>query len=692
MFIRNSHISSIISLLVVAISHLIFTPHVHGASVQDTHDTISRALYAALLNDTSTLQELRYGEYGPASPEFQDIILLEFATSVSLFGEETLLSEADIALSYEPDHETKIFIKYTRSLHEMQQIRNLKNQIYYQTWASFFNLISSSASQLLNGQTAILGELGLNSVYRFGRPHPPTARQKKLHYLSATIERKGWYLPEETAAKLHHDIEHISRHIEEDRDRKNLRKARFYMEQGAFDTADFYLEHADKTNTNNDTLPKYQQILERALGEQERRRITDGAVSDTWLHTMSHDSKECLEILLASFLAGDDETFTQSKVPYIMCTGSDGLAILDFIEAAQHSARGLLSVCVDSLNELAREYDNSFHGNLAEGLLQTEYLNPYRHYEEKKKSCTRDIWRYIMTGERTLDEQAYIASSIAMHYARNFASNLGVFFAFDVCIRGIRTAVNNPVDTTDLKYAAQRYLALSETHDPFSPERSAVAESLADIYKRDHEYGLAERYYDKAGLLTPRFKKNLREKSANDLYRMALIHESIDVKKSLLQGILEHYADTSSASRANKELARIVEREKILFSIPYDILKEHPFIAEECGLPPGLLDGEESNGEMSEKGLIVHTDGAIEFEDSTTGIVLSDTVGKETTQHMADWWNDYSIQSGYMQHADDALRRRKFPVEIVGSAGSGGFDLYPRLLPLPADASLDLFK
>jgi hypothetical protein len=281
---------------------------------------------------------------------------------------------------------------------------------------------------------------------------------------------------------------------------------------------------------------------------------------------------------------------------------------------------------------------------------------------------------------------------MTVRYARSITSTLGVFLIFDVGIRGIKTLFSTPVDTASIRDATVRYVNLARERE-FDRRRSRKeAHKLGNLYKKEHAYDLAEYYYDVAGNLTERKKRKLHEKSAGELLRLARRETEAKKKQLVLQSIITMYPDTKSGERAVEELAELRENNDVLFILEYKDFKQYPHLRDITGILPQLFDGIQSNGELDDNGVRVMEDHTIAFTDQNTDTEIHLTPAEKDFEQLKQFWYETALHQRSHDAAQEALLRRKFPLEIVGSVGSDGFDISPRLLPLSNDPSLKLFR
>lgn len=655
--------------------------------------TFRSAIYATLLNDTSTLARL-VNQSKDNTWFKDDLLLLNFATTLHLAGEEHLPILTLNLHRQSSTPEGKTLARYLGAQHDLVQIKRLKKEILYQKSASIFNYISSTISELLNGRTAVLGQIAVDSIYFPFKSRGITPRIRKLHFLTQRVLQKGWTLSDKEKSKLLRIRGRIAEQKRKLELKKNLRAVRIYFKRGDFNTAGFYLRLAQElsSDSENKSVRKWQWKIASAQGKYDRRLLADVWVKDSFLSSASSPDRQRISVLLSSLLANDRESYSLARLELEKYLKKQNLGTLGFCDAALLFQDCNWQKGTENLTALIRNFPQSTEANLSRGLLLSEYISPYRHFSEARGEYRKQLWRYILTGERQLDEQAYIATSLAVHEARSFASGLGVFILFDVGIRGMTSIWRSPINPDELKDAGVKFIQRSRKHNLSQKQVKKTAKWLAKIYYKERAYTLAQYYYDIAGILTPERREKLRDKSARELLRVAMDDQNLSRKKQILESIIQTYGDTKSAKKAEKELDKTIKEEQVLCRVDFELLKFNPQLIHCLNITPELVDGRKSNGEINSSGVTVFKDGRFQFVDKKTGMSLSGDLEEERFLRFKHLWKEILHTRENHRYALESLRRRKFPVEIVGAVGAEGFDLFPRLLPLPPDPTLRLFK
>ncbi|MCD6385828.1 hypothetical protein J7M23_08640, partial [Candidatus Sumerlaeota bacterium] len=424
---------------------------ISGFSSEEYKTDIERvrsALYATLLDDGRTLSRLINQSEHNILWFKDDLLLLKFATTLHLAGEKHLPILALNLLRERPREEVKTLVRYLRSQHDILRLKRLKKEITYQRSASIFNYISSTVSELVNGRTAVLGQVVVDSLYFSFKSRGLTPRMRKLHFLLSRVLQKNWTMSEKEKSSFLKTRDEIAERERKLEITKNLRRVRSYLQQGDFNTAEFYLRQAQKMTpgSEDESIKKWRWRLASAQGNADRTLLADVAVDDPLLLSASSIEKQEISALLSSLLADDRECYSSARLRLKKCFKKEQLATLNFCDSALAFYKNHWQSGTNKLAELIRGFPKTTEANLSRGLLFSEYINPYKHFSERHKQYRKHLWRYILTGERQLDEQTYIATSLAVREARNFASGLGVFLFFDVAIRGVKSLWRTPVD------------------------------------------------------------------------------------------------------------------------------------------------------------------------------------------------------------------------------------------------------
>ncbi|MCX7765908.1 MAG: hypothetical protein N2246_04290 [Candidatus Sumerlaeia bacterium] len=667
-----------------------------SASESSAPQILTDAIYFALLNKEQPLREL-LKTYTSQELVKNDLLLLTLALSANKNDYHNLSTFTKKISEYNPSAELKQLARYLLAETELQQIKKLQKQILYQKSTSIFNNLSSATSELVSGNTAFLGELGINTVYFLLHSPSVIDRERKLNFLLKQAMKKNLKLPSKTVNKFQKKMERLSQKQHLLEIERNLRRVDFYYRNGDFSTASFYLTQGNQhSQLITDISLRHKKInrlttwrwkLANLEGQQQRLWLADCSITSN----ISYD-QDNINNLIRSLLAGNEQKFFLARAQVKRSQPSEAQNHLMLSDSAWSFYRNQWQKGKRQLYEITRKFRSQPVARLSRGLLQSYSLNPVIKYDRQKRKYLTELWDYILTGQRALDEQAFIATSITVHNAKNFASNLGIFVVFDVLIRGVQSLYSVPVDIGAAKSAAVEYVNLANFRKENNAEVKKATVWLAKVYHRQRQFELARKYYAMANLLTDQLDTRLAQQSADELLRLALTQDDLVLKKTLLSSILEHYPESKASKKAQLELKRVLKEENTLCRLDYAQLQQNPIITETLNIQPELLDGKKSNGEISREGITVYKNSSFSFKDKNTGLELSVAIDEKNFTQFCGIWSEINNRKQSLEAINNALISRKFPVEVTGSAGSSGIEAYPRLQPLPPDSSLYLFK
>ncbi len=666
-----------------------------SASESSSNQILTDAIYSALLNKEQHLWELLKTSAQQESIK-NDLLLLTLALSASKSDYQALASTTQKINQFNPSAELKQLSRYLLAETELHQIRKLKKQILYQRSTAIFNNLAAATSELASGNTAFLGELGINTAYFLFHSPAVIDREHKLNFLLKQALKKNINLSSQTVAKFRKKIDHLSQKHNQHETERNLRRVHFFYRNGELATASFYLAQGYQRSQlisnirlqgkEIKRLTNWRWKLANAEGQQQRLWLADCSVAIN----INYDAGNIN--LLQALLTGKEQEFLITRTRVKQSHPSEFKAQIMLYDAAWSFSHNQWQKGRQQLEDITRKFSSQPEAKLSCGLLQSCSLNPIIKYNYQKRKYLKELWNYILTGQRTLDEQAFIASSVAVHNAKNFTANLGIFLAFDVVIRGVQSLYSIPVDIRAAKSAAVEYVNLANFRNENDANVKKATLWLAKIYHRERQFDLARKYYAMADLLTDKLDGRLTQQSAAELLRLALTQDDLALKKTILSAILEHYPETKACKKAQLELKKVLKEENTLCRLNYAELKQNPILTETLKILPELLDGKKSNGEISQEGIVVYKNSSFGFTDKNTGIELSVAIEEKIFKHFCSLWQEINTRKQYSEAINTALISRKFPVEITGSAGTSGIEAYPRLQPLPPDASLYLFK
>ncbi len=656
----------------------------------DERTIIETALYASLVNDVERLESLCRNNDNSKEVE-RDLNFLGFATRVNLEDSDSFLTTTR-SFQKKPLHkESKTFLKYLAATDVSNRVKQLKKEILYSKVSAIFNYASSSISNLLSGDTAFIGQLAADSIFFLFKRRNITARERKLTFYAKQMMRHASIPTDPEHEKLAGKIEKLEKKKRDTEINRNIRRIHYYLLNHNYLSADFFCRVTEELAETDKNLSNWRWNIATARGKSLRRRILDSEVLELAIENVTPNRKKEIRTTLAAVCCDDIATYSYSRERFSFNRDTNADSYFSLCDAAMAFREGEWQGGIQELTRVAK-HSTARNELLAQGLLKTTWIDPYRDFCKQEKEYELDLWTYILTGKRPFTEHSYVSHNFIVREARQLAANLGAIIFTGFIRRGLQALKTNPLDPSEAKDAGVVFIRSSHEHGESMTKVKKVADWLGDCYSRDRSFSLARKYYATGNLLSERKEQKLLEREAEELFRLALNEEDIKRQKIILRSIMDHYPESRFSEKARREWETSNKKEAVLLNITYEKIRSMPVLAQSMGIPTALFDGDDNNGEMDEEGITLRNDGNAIVTDTKTAIELVFELEPEQIEKAKTLYNETALREQNETAKDEILRKRKFPVEIMGSAGTGGIDIMPRLLPLPDDDSLFLFR
>lgn len=210
----------------------------------------------------------------------------------------------------------------------------------------------------------------------------------------------------------------------------------------------------------------------------------------------------------------------------------------------------------------------------------------------------RDVARYVLLG--TGPSSRGVLRSAVQTGAQGVAGlpALGITNAIGVLTRAVLAWRHDPASNEKVITEGEAYLALH----PHGREAAQVRRRLVRAYERSERWDRALLHYQALPDPDPDKVHELQDEIADDMLKRAAADPR---DASLLRAVVTLYPASDAADRAREILATRDTGAGI--PIPRDVLAEVPWLlgSSGLGLPAGLLDGDDENGELGDAGIKV---------------------------------------------------------------------------------------
>jgi len=313
--------------------------------------------------------------------------------------------------------------------------------------------------------------------------------------------------------------------------------------------------------------------------------------------------------------------------------------------------------------------------------------DPKAELDSQRARLRRDVWRYVLLGERTNSERLKVHTTMRGRVHRLLGS-LSVLLPVEWIGRGLQCGFSAPVRDGAWRSAAARYLRHVGVA---SPEGRPVARLLAKAYEKRRLYDKARELHDEAFGGGEGYGERLDKKASRRALRLARAEAGPGRRLAALDAVAQRYGHTRWGEKAGRLAETLADDMPEAFAMAKDDLARWPRLWSGRGLQldPAWLDGEAANGELADGGVrFLHPDGrTVAFAvdrpagDEEHRVELDDRAWGEVRAVVEEWRREVA--------ADESVERMMagpvVPVRIEGSAGPGGVDVYPRLMPLSLD-------
>ena len=295
-----------------------------------------------------------------------------------------------------------------------------------------------------------------------------------------------------------------------------------------------------------------------------------------------------------------------------------------------------------------------------------------------QRQHSRDVMRYVVLGPRLVGRSAVHGAARLAAYGAAGAQTLGITNAVGVLTRGWRAWRQDPASNARIIDEGEAYL---DRH-PGGDAADQIRGALVEAYAREARYGRALMHAKARRDPDPKQIAKLEERLAASEVARARGAGSV----ALLHAVSRRFPDTDAAGEARDLLASGAARGEL--QIPREALESNADLLGPSGLdlPPGLLDGDRGNGELTDEGVAVTPTG-ISLSLAGENGPVTDTRTLDDADllrlHATAQQILYERALGASGDAEMGRWERWIPLYVTGAVGDHGVTVTPGLKPRP---------
>ncbi|MFB3072786.1 MAG: hypothetical protein ACE1ZU_04765 [bacterium] len=255
------------------------------------------------------------------------------------------------------------------------------------------------------------------------------------------------------------------------------------------------------------------------------------------------------------------------------------------------------------MDKTARDYGDRNMGRRAQLVLSSQEFDRLGAFYAAQREHRRKQVQYALIGEDLARKNADFGVYRLFIDGIKSVETLGMVNLLGATMRTVELVSRDPISNDPI---IEEGLKFSHNH-PGAPEVKEVYYQLAKAYEREQKYIDALAYYQLSGRASERKIAGLREKAARNLLAQATMAPNSVMKARLYRAIIEQFPETKPVAKAKERLVAIAKQYQDRFRLSRKYLLSHPEIAGPQGLnlDPNLLDGDTSNREIHDKGIVL---------------------------------------------------------------------------------------
>ena len=578
-------------------------------------------------------------------------------------------------------------LDYMRERDEYRISRKLLRENFYNHTTMLLNHFSSAATSLANGRISPLFQLPIDLVYSIYKMRRITPREKKSLFLLRRFQDKE---PRASQSKdVEVTVEKLLTKKRKEQLKEEITRAEIYLESGKPYPAIFHIEKARELKPEDDESKQLLHRVQVGLSRKKAGRESSLGVMNGEGAFISPSESRIYGKLVIDLVMRNDDAFRRNAFRHLREYSESNY--VDDVKYAMTSLRDYnmdRREILDKMKELCARHPESNIAHHAKAALEDQSFNIFRKRREAEKQLSRNFWKYVITGRKSMDEHLYIAGTSFARSPEAGGQNWGVFLAMDMFYRLIVSMFRDPVPFSQEKLIEASADIIRES--PGSPDNEEILEYLADIHEKRKEYDVALEYAKKMHGAPEKRVQKLQNRRAKKLFLMIKEVADRERRVSLFGQLIDEYPDSPIVKEAKKELQKSVDEAVIDFRITKKELVSDPDILLMSGfsLESRLTDGDVKNAEMSSEGLIFIEEGPVVYRMEGDGPARKKEISGEVRQALKK-----RIQQLRLTAEAAGGEESVFPLEIRGGVGSSGVDVYPFFSRIPYQADdLELFR
>ncbi|MFQ6672431.1 MAG: tetratricopeptide repeat protein, partial [Candidatus Tectimicrobiota bacterium] len=255
------------------------------------------------------------------------------------------------------------------------------------------------------------------------------------------------------------------------------------------------------------------------------------------------------------------------------------------------------------LKQVAWDHRKQNMGRRARLVLASQEFDRLGAFYAAQREHTRKQVQYALLGQDLARQNVDLG--VYRYFVEGLKSieTLGMVNLLGATVRTVTLVSNDPIPNDPIIETGLRF---SRNH-PDAPEVKEVYYQIGRAYEREHKHIEALIYYRLSGRASKRKTTALRAKAAKHLLAQATMAPTNLLKARLYRAIIEHFPETKAVAKAKARLVVLARQAQDRFRLSRKYLLNHPEVTGPQGLnlDPRLLDGDISNKEMHEKGLVL---------------------------------------------------------------------------------------
>lgn len=453
------------------------------------------------------------------------------------------------------------------------------------------------------------------------------------------------------------------------------------LDAGDLDAARFYVASARQLDGCDDDMEKPREQLAEALARDAAGRERAGWPADEPRLPTSPEEQAAWERLLQASVTGNSADMRASAQRLLAANDDGPLAPgAQLALAVAQDRSGHRPEARDTLEDIAG--DDSGSARIAAAALESPDYARLAGLDAAETQHSREVAKYVLLGGMDGRSALYGAAQIGAQGV-DAAQSFGILNFVGMATRAWQAWRSDPASNQEIIDRGEQFLA----REPNAPEVSDVHERLSGAYERERNYERALMHHLATTAPDADRTAKLKDELAQQLMQDAADSPAAPL---LFQAIVEQFPDTEAAEKARE----VLKKGPAMGELPLDraLLEANPTLLGPGGLdlPPTLLDGDEDNGELTERGvtlnarglkLHLYDDDAEDDERTEERPLPPDAVARVQTAAEAALYQQL-VTKGDKQ--EEVGRFEKYiPFYIQGSLGEEGVAVVPAIKTRP---------